>query len=81
MSIAAHGTLLCAEAGAEQARLLWEQASEVVVSRLAWPEALAALAAAPRGRRLTDASYAAAVGLLGACFACCTAVSVADHSR
>jgi hypothetical protein len=81
MSIAAHGTLLCAEAGAEQARLLWEQASEVVVSRLAWPEALAALAAAPRGRRLTDASYAAAVDLLGACFACCTAVSVADHSR
>jgi uncharacterized protein len=71
--------LVIAEAGADQARLLWEQASEVVVSRLAWPEALAALAAARRGRRLTDASHAAAVELFGVCFARCTAVSVADH--
>src|SRR6266542_493139 len=53
--------LVIAEAGADQARLLWEQASEIVVSRLAWPEALAAL------------------GVFRACFARCTAVSVADH--
>ncbi len=71
--------LVIAEAGADQARLLWEQASEIVVSRLAWPEALAALAAARRGRRLTDANYVAAVGVFRACFARCTAVSVADH--
>jgi predicted nucleic acid-binding protein len=71
--------LVIAEAGAEQARLLWEQASEIVVSRLAWPEALAALAAARRGQRLTDATYAAAVGVFRSCFARCTVVSVADH--
>ena len=71
--------LVVAEAGADQARLLWEQAGEIVVSRLAWTEALAALAAAWRGRRLTDEGHAAAVGLFRECFARCTVVSVADH--
>ncbi len=71
--------LVIAEAGADQARLLWEQTSEIVVSRLAWPEALAALAAARRGRRLTDKGYAAAVEVFRECFARCTVVSVADH--
>ena len=36
--------LIIAEKGAEQAILLWRQASGVVASRLAWPEAVAALA-------------------------------------
>jgi predicted nucleic acid-binding protein len=71
--------LVIAEAGADQARLLWEQASEIVVSRLAWPEALAALAAARRGRRLTGEGHAAAVRLFRTCFLRCTVVSVADH--
>jgi predicted nucleic acid-binding protein len=71
--------LVIAEAGADHARLLWEQASEIVVSRLAWPEALAALAAARRGGRLTDEGYAAAVAAFRECFARCTVVSVADH--
>ncbi len=71
--------LVIAEAGADQARLLWEQAGEIVVSRLAWTEALAALAAARRGRRLTDEGYKAATEALRECFARCTVVSVADH--
>jgi len=71
--------LVIAEAGADQARLLWERASEIAVSRLAWPEALAALAAARRGRRLADDGYAAAVGVVRTCFERCTVVSVADH--
>jgi len=71
--------LVIAEAGADQARLLWKRASAIVVSRLAWPEALVALAAGRRGRRLTDEGYAAAVEVLRACFARCTVVSVADH--
>jgi predicted nucleic acid-binding protein len=71
--------LVIAEAGADKARLLWEQSSEIVVSRLAWPEALAALAAARRGRRLTDEGYAAAGGVFRECFARCTVISVADH--
>jgi uncharacterized protein len=41
--------LVIAEGGAEHARSLWELAGEVVVSRLAWPEAVAALAAAQAG--------------------------------
>jgi hypothetical protein len=72
--------LVIAEADADQASLLWERASEVVVSRLVWPEALAALAAARRGRRLTEEGHAAAVRLLFRdLFGRCTVVSVADH--
>jgi predicted nucleic acid-binding protein len=71
--------LVIAEAGAEQARLLWEQSSEIVVSRLAWTEAMAALAAARRGRRLTDQDYATAIEVFRECFARCTVASVADH--
>jgi predicted nucleic acid-binding protein len=71
--------LVIAEAGADQAGLLWERASEVVMSRLVWPEALAALAAARRGRRLTEKDYAAAVRLFRDLFGRCTVVSVADH--
>jgi uncharacterized protein len=71
--------LVIAERGADQARLLWEQASETVVSRLAWTEALAALAAARRGHRVTDEGYAAAVEVFRECFARCTVVSVADR--
>ena len=70
--------LVIAEAGADHARLVWEQASEIVVSRLAWTEALAALAAARAGRRLTDEGYTAAVAAFRECFARCTVVSVAD---
>jgi predicted nucleic acid-binding protein len=71
--------LVIAEDGADHARLVWEQASEIVVSRLAWTEALAALAAARRGRRLTDEGYASAVEVFCACFARCAVVSVADQ--
>jgi hypothetical protein len=45
--------LVIAEDGTDQAKLLWQQAGEVVVSRLAWPEGIAALAAAHRGRRVS----------------------------
>jgi hypothetical protein len=41
--------LVIAEDGADQAMMVWQQASGVVVARLAWPEAVAALAAARRG--------------------------------
>jgi len=70
--------LVVAEAGADTARLLWQQAGEVVVSRLAWPEAIGALAAAQRGRRLTDAGHRVATRVLTSCFERCTVVSVAD---
>jgi predicted nucleic acid-binding protein len=71
--------LVIAEDGADHARLVWEQASEIVVSRLAWTEALAALAAARRGRRLSDEGYASAVEVFRGCFARCAVVSVADQ--
>jgi predicted nucleic acid-binding protein len=70
--------LIIAEHGADQAILLWQQASEVVVSRLAWPEAVAALAAAHRGRRVSDAGYQTAADALRRCFQRCTMVSIAD---
>ena len=41
--------LVIAEDGADQVELLWQSVGEVVVSRLAWPEAVAAFAAAQRG--------------------------------
>jgi uncharacterized protein len=70
--------LVIAEDGADQATLLWQQASEVVVSRLAWPEAVAALAAARRGRRLSDEGHRTANDLLRSCLGRCTIVSIAD---
>jgi uncharacterized protein len=70
--------LVIAEDGAEQARSLWRQAGEVVVSRLAWPEAVAALAAAHRGRRLAEEGYRTATHALRLCFERCTMVGVAD---
>ena len=70
--------LIIAEKDADQAILLWQQASEVVVSRLAWPEAVAALAAAHRGRRVSDEGYQTAADGLRLCFERCTVVSIAD---
>ena len=70
--------LVIAEDGADRAILLWQEASEVVVSRLAWAEAAAALAAARRGRRVGDEGYRAATDRLRSCFERCTMVSVAD---
>jgi uncharacterized protein len=70
--------LVIAEDGAEQARSLWQQAGEVVVSRLAWPEAVAALAAARRGRRVGDEEQQTATDRLRSCLERCTVVSVAD---
>jgi uncharacterized protein len=70
--------LIIAENGADQAILLWQEASEVVVSRLAWPEAVAALAAAHRGRRVSDKGYRMAADGLRLCFERCTMVSIAD---
>jgi predicted nucleic acid-binding protein len=70
--------LVIAEQGADQAILLWQQASEVVLSRLAWPEAVAALVAARRGRRVSDAGYRTAADGLRLCFERCTMVSIAD---
>jgi predicted nucleic acid-binding protein len=70
--------LVIAEDGADQATLLWQQASEVVVSRLAWPEAVAALAAARRGRRVSDEGHRTAIDALRSCFERCTMVSIAD---
>jgi uncharacterized protein len=71
--------LVIAEDGADQAELLWQSVGEVVVSRLAWPEAVAALAAAQRGRRLTDEDHRTAIGALRLCFDRCTTISVADR--
>jgi uncharacterized protein len=70
--------LVIAEDGAEQARSLWQQAGEVVVSRLVWPEAVAALAAARRGRRVSDEGQQTATDRLRSCLERCTVVSVAD---
>jgi predicted nucleic acid-binding protein len=58
--------------------LLWQQAGRVVVSRLAWPEAVAALAAAHRGRRVSDEGHRTAADGLRQCFERCTMVSIAD---
>jgi predicted nucleic acid-binding protein len=71
--------LVIAEDGADQAELLWQSVGEVVVSRLAWPEAVAAFAAAQRGRRLTDEDQRTAIGALRLCFDRCTTISVADR--
>jgi uncharacterized protein len=71
--------LVIAEDGSDQAQLLWQAAGEVVVSRLAWPEAVAALAAARRGRRLADEGHRSAIGALRSCFDRCITVSVADR--
>ena len=70
--------LVVAEVGADTARLLWHQAGEIVVSRLAWPESVGALAAARRGQRLTEAHHRVATRALSSCFERCTVVSVAD---
>jgi uncharacterized protein len=70
--------LVIAEDGADQVISLWQQAGEVVVSRLAWPEAVAALSAAHRGRRVSDEGYQTATDGLGLCFERCTLVSIAD---
>ena len=59
--------LVIAEDGADQAELLWQSVGEVVVSRLAWPEAVAGFAAAQRGRRLTDEDHRTAIGALRLC--------------
>jgi predicted nucleic acid-binding protein len=50
--------LVITEPGADQAMSLWQHAGEVVVSRLAWPQAVAALAAA-RHLRAADAIHLA----------------------
>ena len=70
--------LVIDEDGTDKAAFLWQQAGEVVASRLAWPEAAAALAAARRGRRLSDKGYQTAADGLLACLARCAMVSVAD---
>jgi predicted nucleic acid-binding protein len=70
--------LIIAEDGADQAILLWQQAGEAVVSRLAWPEAVAALAAARRARRVTVEGHQTATDRLRSCFERCTVVSLAD---
>jgi uncharacterized protein len=70
--------LVVAEAGAEQARLLWQHAAEIVVSRLAWVEAHAALAAARRAGRIAGDGYVAAVRGIRQCFERCTVVGFAD---
>jgi len=71
--------LVISEDGAEQAWLLWQEAAEAMISRLAYPEALAALAAARRDHRLTDDGYEQAVAAFHACYDHCTVVSVADR--
>jgi uncharacterized protein len=70
--------LVIAEDGTDLAGWLWRQAGEVVVSRLAWPEAVAALAAARRGRRVSDEGHRTATDVLRSCFERCTVVSIAD---
>jgi uncharacterized protein len=70
--------LVVAEVASATARLLWHRAGEIVVSRLAWPEAVGALAAAQRGQRLTSEGHAAATRALSSCFERCIVVSVAD---
>ncbi len=46
--------LIVEEEGSEMAAVLWDQADHLVTCRLLFVEARAALAAAHRGRRLTD---------------------------
>jgi predicted nucleic acid-binding protein len=70
--------LVIAERDGDQAILLWQEASHVVASRLAWAEAAAALAAARRGRRVSDEGYQTAAEGLRSCFERCTMVSIAD---
>ena len=70
--------LVVAEVGSETARLLWHRAGGIVVSRLAWPESVGALAAARRGRRLTAEQHQVATRALSSCLQRCTVVSVAD---
>jgi uncharacterized protein len=70
--------LVIAEDGVDQAISLWRQAGEVVVSRLAWPEAVAALAGGRRGRRVSDEGYRAATERLRSLFERCSVVSLAD---
>jgi predicted nucleic acid-binding protein len=70
--------LVIAEDGVDQAISLWRQAGEVAVSRLAWPEAVAALSAARRGRRVSDEGHRTATDRLRLCFGRCTVVSLAD---
>ena len=70
--------LIIAEKGTDQAIMLWQQASGIVASRLAWPEAVAALAAARRGRRVSDEGYQTAAEELRRCFERCTMISIAD---
>ena len=57
--------VLVQEAGSDRARLLWDQTSSPVASRLAYPEARAALASAVRGGRLTPSHGRMAKGTLG----------------
>ena len=70
--------LVVAEVEADSARLLWHQAGEIVASRLTWPESVGALAAARRGRRLTEEHHRVATRALSSCLERCTVVSVAD---
>jgi uncharacterized protein len=70
--------LIIPEDGSDQARLLWDQAGEVVLSRLAWPESTAALAAARRAHRLTEEDHATATRLIHECFDRATKISVID---
>ncbi|MBI1845336.1 MAG: type II toxin-antitoxin system VapC family toxin [Actinobacteria bacterium] len=53
--------LLVDEAGSEQAERLWNNPSPAAASRLVVPEVSAALAAAGRGGRITDASLISAL--------------------
>jgi len=52
--------LLVEEPGSDVAAALWDAGDSIVTSKLAYPEARAALAAAARGRRLTPAAHRAA---------------------
>jgi predicted nucleic acid-binding protein len=56
--------LLVAEPGSAACRRFWDDADDVVASRLTYVEAAAALAAATRGGRLTDGQHGEALGLL-----------------
>ena len=57
--------LLVQEPGSDVAASLWDAGDSVATSRLAYPEARAALASAARGRRLTPAAHRAAKSELG----------------
>lgn len=58
--------LLVQESGSSRAAVLWEAADHVVVARLVYPEARAALAHAQRLARLTAAQFRRAVHELDA---------------